>query len=341
MKIVLSLLSKHLGGMENSFLDYIKVLKRKGHDVVVITHKLAPYLQDVRYYTHSVHVINPLGYYDVLTWYHASKILGEVQPDIIIAHGNRAISLLRKISLRRCPVIAINHSNNLKRSIGSSFLITVNRGMKESAIDLGQHPDRCDVIPNMIDMDAINFKSRNYHSPPVIGAMGRFTAEKGFITFIHALGSIYEKGIDFRAIIAGDGVLKPKLEEMVAAYGIKEKVIFPGWIYKKEDFYKSIDIMCIPSRYETFGMVILEAALHSIPIVSTPTDGATSILTNGVHGVLTTHVSPASVAAGLIKAISHEDQMKECSKRCFEHIKANYSLDVIGNKIEEIIARAA
>ncbi|MCH2038952.1 MAG: glycosyltransferase [Rickettsiales bacterium] len=257
MRILLSLLSKDLGGMEFSFLDYLKVLKKNGHEVIVLTHELAPYLQGIYEHTDSVYRVNPKGYYDVRVWLKVKRILDKMRPDMVIAHGNKAVHLLRKASIRRYPIIAINHSNNLKRSIGSNFLVTVNRGMKESAIDQGQHPEKCAVIPNMIDIRSQNFQRKPYQSPPVIGAMGRFTVEKGFRTFIHSLSIMHNQGIDFRAVVSGDGPLKHKLHDLTKLYGIDHKVSFPGWVHNKEAFYRSIDIMCVPSRYETFGMVIL------------------------------------------------------------------------------------
>ena len=57
--------------------------------------------------------------------------------------------------------------------------------------------------------------------------------------------------------------------------------------------------------------------------------------------MLTSNISPSSIASSLVKAMDYEDNMAICAKKCFDHIKAHYSLDIVGDQIEEVIKKVA
>ena len=340
IKVLVSLISKNMGGMENSFLDYIKLLKQNSYNVVALVRKDFPDIDTLSKYADNIYTVEPRGYYDLISIYKTRRILKHINPKLIIAHGNRSISLLRKSSRGIIPIIAINHSNNVKRSIGSDIIVTVNNVMRENAIHKGQPPSRCEVIPNMVQLDQLSFnEEKQFSSTPVIGAIGRFSEEKGFRSFIYSLSILSQRNINFQAVIAGDGPLKKSLIDLVYIHSLEDKIKFIGWVdgEEKQEFYNSIDMLCVPSRSETFGIVILESAINSVPVISTPTDGALSIIENEKNGIISENTSPSAIAESLEKAIKNEKDMKLYAKRNFKFMQNNYSYHEVGKKIDKII----
>ena len=78
--------------------------------------------------------------------------------------------------------------------------------------------------------------------------------------------------------IFGEGECRPAIEQKIAAAGAEEKIKLMGYEPKIRPFYAAFDGFALPSRYETFGLVLLEAMSVNLPILSTRTHGAQDVL---------------------------------------------------------------
>jgi len=86
--------------------------------------------------------------------------------------------------------------------------------------------------------------------------------------------------LDAGLIIVGDGPEKAHIEDLVDALEVAPHVLFAGKIpqISLSGLYGMADVFLLPSRYEIFGMVVLESLYHGVPVVSTPTGGPLDIL---------------------------------------------------------------
>ena len=78
-----------------------------------------------------------MGQWDPLAVWRLRRELARLKPDAVIAQGNRAIALLRPAARGLAPLIAVNHSINIKRTIGADFVIAINDDMKRRLIEAG------------------------------------------------------------------------------------------------------------------------------------------------------------------------------------------------------------
>jgi glycosyltransferase involved in cell wall biosynthesis len=102
----------------------------------------------------------------------------------------------------------------------------------------------------------------------IIGNAGRLSQEKGQ-KFLIEMASILEKHkILFRILIAGEGALEPALKNMARQAGVEEKVSFLGFINNMKAFMENIDIFVLPSLWEGFGFVTIEAMACEKPVVA-------------------------------------------------------------------------
>ena len=120
MKIANLIVTSQNGGAEQVFLDYTRLLKKLGHDVVPIVKNDAPYANSL---SSLKKISNNFGYYDFFAIKQIIKILREENIHAIFTHAGKATVLARKaiakIKNKKIFLIAINHSTNVKRSIGA------------------------------------------------------------------------------------------------------------------------------------------------------------------------------------------------------------------------------
>ena len=113
--------------------------------------------------------------------------------------------------------------------------------------------------------------------------MGRFVAKKGFDVFIAALGRLRSQGVPFRAVLAGDGPERGGARTARGRTRPCRSIGLPGWVDDKRTFFAGVDVFCLPSHHEPFGIVLIEAMAQAMPIVSTDSEGPSEILHDGVR----------------------------------------------------------
>src|SRR6202034_4671627 len=92
--------------------------------------------------------------------------------------------------------------------------------------------------------------------------------------------------IPFKAVLAGEGEEEGALRDLAREKGLGEELRFAGWVTDKQAFFDSIDLFCLPSHHEPFGIVLLEAMAQGLPVVATASEGPSEILEAGEPGVL-------------------------------------------------------
>ncbi|MGL9750642.1 MAG: glycosyltransferase [Symbiopectobacterium sp.] len=86
--------------------------------------------------------------------------------------------------------------------------------------------------------------------------------------------------------IVGEGMLREQCVDFVSKSKLTDVVHFKNWIFNKENFYKQIDVFCLPSIYEAFGLVLGEAAVFGLPGIATNVEGIPEVIDDGRTGFL-------------------------------------------------------
>lgn len=135
-------------------------------------------------------------------------------------------------------------------------------------------------------------------------AVGRLVPAKGFDVLLEAWRIVTVRAPGWQLQIVGEGPERHALEAQVTAMGIDTGISLPGARQDVETMYRNASIFCLSSRYEGFGLVLIEAMAYGLPVVSTACEtGPKSLLRDGVNAVTVAVDSPDALAHGLLKVI--------------------------------------
>ena len=112
----------------------------------------------------------------------------------------------------------------------------------------------------------------------VVGNVGRLHPDKDQSTLVEAFAKVLADVPKARLVIIGEGRLRTKLESQIKELGISDHVELKGKVKEAFRYFRAFDVFALSSDHEPFGMVLLEAMVASIPVVSTDGGGASEVL---------------------------------------------------------------
>lgn len=179
---------------------------------------------------------------------------------------------------------------------------------------------RSSVIYNGLDMPTLEPTPLPFDNPRLL-CLGRIVAEKGFDVALDAFKSIINRFPQVRLVIAGDGPAKPDLEAQSSRLGLNESVEFLGWVRpeKVPELINTATLVIMPSRWrEPFGLVALQAAQMSRPIVATRVGGLPEIVVHHETGFLVEKENGTALAKHIAFLLQHPEiaaQMGHAARR--------------------------
>jgi len=191
--------------------------------------------------------------------------------------------------------------------------------------------EKIDVIPNAIDprkhrvhVDPGRVKEKYGIHPlaPVVLFMGRIEYQKGPDLLVEAIPRVLSNRWDVKFIFVGGGGMRSYLEHRANEIGVGHATRFlgkvPHWQYLES--LNSADIVCIPSRNEPFGIVLLEAWAAGKPVIATDIGGLGDNIENFVDGIKVYH-NYESIAWGINYLLDNPDDMKQVIEGGKEKVK--------------------
>ena len=191
-------------------------------------------------------------------------------------------------------------------------MIAVSESVRRHVADnIGVDEQRIDVIPNGVDASAFTGVDRSDArrallldaTRPVVGLIGRITEQKGQEDFVEAALAIAVERPEPMFVMVGfaeDAALQQRLRQKVAVFGLSDRIRFLGNRDDMASVYAALDLVVAPSRWEGFGMMLIEAMAAGRPIVATRVGAIPEIVRDGRTGVL---VEPRDAQA-LARAIT-------------------------------------
>jgi glycogen(starch) synthase len=206
--------------------------------------------------------------------------------------------------------------------------------MREQIVDVfGVDEDRVEVIPNGIDPDELQPQNdeelrrlRAEFAEPdesLVLLVGRLVYEKGFQFALEALPSIIERVPSTRFIVAGSGTHEQELRRQAEELGLMEHGSFLGWIGDDvlHSLYCIADVCVVPSIYEPFGLVALEAMASSCPCIVADTGGLREVVPHDEVGLRFRARDPESLAQMTIRVLDDAELCRRLTADAFRHLE--------------------
>ncbi|WP_229399958.1 glycosyltransferase family 4 protein [Micromonospora okii] len=218
---------------------------------------------------------------------------------------------------------------------GSTRVIACSGYMREQITRLFDVPSgRVDVVPNGVDDRAWHARPRAVASArarfaadgPLVGYAGRLVYEKGVQHLLAGLPRLRERHPGLRVVIAGDGPYRGELVEQAHRLRLGDTVRFAGFLDAAQlpAVLAATDATVVPSLYEPFGMVALEAAAAGAPLAVASTGGLAEIVEPGVTGVTFPHSDPDALAGAVGRLLGDEVFARRVARRARTMVGERY-----------------
>jgi glycogen synthase len=210
-------------------------------------------------------------------------------------------------------------------------VITCSAYMREHVADVyGLEESRIAVIPNGIDpselvpVDDLETLRSRFAQPDekLVLLVGRLVYEKGFQLALEALPGLIERVGNVRFLVAGSGTAEGELREQATALGLDPHGTFLGWIGDDvlHSLYRIADLTVVPSIYEPFGLVALEAMASGCPCLVADTGGLREVVPNEDVGLRFRSRDPRSLASMAERLLTEEELRDRLVAEASEHV---------------------
>ena len=361
-----------IGGSEKSAMGFIQACQSKGWKVVVVARledNSLPFevidrvpVYRIRYVVlrfHQKNFINAARIF-IQSFLRLLMVIFKFRPDIIYVHMMSENAVMTgfvtcfyrpKIiaSLRGCDMI-LYKSNWANRVLFQRLLNNAEAVIfpsKALAIRLESDPwyyldaGKIRIIPNGIDIESFD-KNKGIFAlqggKSYIFACGRFVIDKGFDILIRAFALVSGAYPAIDLVIAGGGQERGHLESLAADLNIAERVHLIGMVPHEGviPYYRGCMFFVLPSRFEAFGNVTLEAMAASKSVINSMAATADGLVQEGFNGYLFNNENYNMLAERIRFLIENKALRDQLGTNGRRHVEQYYSKDVIDQKITEM-----
>jgi glycosyltransferase involved in cell wall biosynthesis len=222
----------------------------------------------------------------------------------------------------------------------SNKLVALSRYEKQQYEKMGASSDKINIIPNGIDLSKYQklpsrgtfIKKYNLHSyDNIILFVGRLDYNKGVDILLNSFTKL--KNVDsIKLVIVGpDGGYKEYLTKLARDLNVEENVLFTGPLYNSDlvSAYVDSDFVVVPSRYETFPNVILEAYACRKPVIASNILSMSDIVINNETGLLFTSESFVDLSKCISHLLDNSYLIQKMGHLALKKVTLNYDIDII------------
>ncbi|SDN30059.1 1,4-alpha-glucan branching enzyme [Paenibacillus sp. yr247] len=365
---------KHVGGLSTAVHELSEALAARGENVHVITTSAegAPSFERMNgVYVHRL----PVDHSGDTHFYHWTFEMNLAMIDHLVkwnenggridllhAHDWMVFHTAREIKASYgIPLIATIHATEWGRNQGNLYsdlqkkihhlewkltyeanrVFVCSLYMKEEVGRIFNLPsDKVSVHPNGIQILSPSKEKMNRpdvvaNQDKVIFYIGRLVYEKGIQILLAAMPKILSQVPRAKLIIAGSGPMEGELRSQAAHLG--DRALFTGFVHDtyRTQLYQSADVCVIPSLYEPFGIVALEAMANRKPLVLSDTGGLAEIIRHGVDGykALPGHVD--SLAWHITEMLLQPQQAAKMADNAYQLLQQHYQWSHIAQNIQD------
>lgn len=347
--------SHSLGGAELNVLNIAQWLNERGHKNIIIASEGSPlskHASDRGLHTEVIH--QRRKYINVKSVGELSRFIKRTQPYVIFIHSSRDILtvVLAKILSRQAVILIYLQHMQIgvkKKDLYHNWLykhldvwIAPLPYLKKNVLHFTNIDEACICeIPFGIEIDRFNpdvyskhEARKRFNLPPdafIAGIIGRLDYGKGQEYLIRAVALLQQENIDFHAFIVGDETKWEsqhyglKLHQLARELHIEERIHFQPFTFDVAQAFAAMDVFCLTSLSETFGMVTIEAMSMQLPIIATNSAGTPDIIQNDVNGLLVPPQNAEAIADAILRLYSDHDLSMKIAMQARKDVEEKFT----------------
>lgn len=170
----------------------------------------------------------------------------------------------------------------------------------------------------------------------VVSTVGRLTAIKQPRLFLETIAEVSRGVQHLTAVVAGDGELRPELEQAAQALGIADRVRLLGWRRDLPVVYGATDVFLLTSRNEGTPVALIEAMASAVPGVSTDVGGVRDVIDSPEVGVLAAPGDRRALAAGVEKLLADPVLRRRMGERARARVLDRFGLERLVDDVARV-----
>ena len=359
----------HVGGAEKILAAIAEHLRRKGVIVAVCSLKpKGPYgfqLESLSIPVYSFEMSGNSGLSGFLSYVCCMpKLIRQIRifrPQVLHAFLFRA-NLLARIAARLCRVpVNISSIRIIENERPFYFLLdrltsslvtqhlAVSEQVKEVTCERSKiKTEKIRVIPNGIDISTCqsthhsklgDYLTSHLGITPdslVCGTVARLHRQKGIRNLIEAFALLRTEFPRLKLLIVGEGPERAGLEKQVAELGVSRDVFFAGEINPPTECLKLMNVFILPSLYEGFPNVLLEAMAAQVPVVASNVGGVNELVSQNENGLLFPPGDSRSLADAVRWLLLHPEKAKEMVASAHDRVQKEFSLEGMLKEYDDV-----
>lgn len=349
MNILYLLFSFTTGGTERLITDICNQMIKQNHNVhLFIVNDL--YSQNMLQAVNpavKIHLYGrPVGGKKLKTILDITKYIRNNRIQVVHCNSFDApeLLLLQPIAFPKVKILHTIHDVGQYKKLGKLKIalrnlicdrfVAISQCVKDDIIQYGANAGKVHVVYNAIDLTRFQPASRS-HNPNDnfrIGSVARIMPEKkGQDVLLEAIGLIHKKYPKIQCVFAGEPDTAHQeafcqLKETARALDIADQVSFLGNVDDVPGLLATLDVFVLPSRYEGFGISLVEAMAMGIPCIASCLDGPAEVLQNGKYGLLFPVGNAQELALKLEQLIEDYATYKTSATETIQYVKTQYNI---------------
>lgn len=319
------------GGAETAFVDICIALHDAGEHVVVATRANDLRVPKLIEAGIEVHTLPFGGKADVFTKWKLRKIIKSFSPDIVQCWMSRAASKVPRwkasMGIKPYAVVArMGGYYKLKNYKSADYFVGNTPDIARYIRAEGIEDDNVRHISNYTDIESVKVpvSRADFDTPEdakVIISLGRLHTVKAFDTLIRSiadLSSVY-------LWIAGEGDERENLKKLSEELGCADRVLLLGWRDDRAALFAAADICVMPSRFEPFGNVFIQAWAQKIPLVITKSEGPRQFIRDGEDALMVDIDDVDAMREAIERVISDQALADTLVEKGFQHYQDEFT----------------
>lgn len=345
------------GGGEVWLLDIMSGLKERGHSVSLICRPQTELVHNALSQGFDVHTIRIGGDFDPFVIWNARRIMKKKNIDVICTNMDKDLrfgGIAAKLAGVRgiVPSREIDYplKNTLRYRFTYNFLATkivVNSKATQQTI-LSSAPwldaQRTKVIYKGIDLSRYDHGTtsdirKEFQLPsssPLITFVGQLDERKGLQYLLEAWRSVHVEFPEAILFIVGKGKMENEIKQSIVQHNLQKNITMAGFRNDVPNILLQSSMLVLPSLWEGFGYVLVEAMAAKLPTVATATSSIPEIVEHNTSGILVPPKDSASLARAISSLLSDPSKAAIMGMRGRQIVEEKFSRERMIDEFEQV-----